>query len=74
MEKYKESGFKEDQVVYIIKEIAYGVQALNNLNPPLIHRDLKLENILLHQKRFKLCDFGACSSLIVPLNENFKEK
>jgi AP2-associated kinase len=25
------------------------------------HRDLKLENVLLHDKRFKLCDFGSAT-------------
>ncbi|MFM7851090.1 MAG: protein kinase domain-containing protein [Flammeovirgaceae bacterium] len=26
------------------------------------HRDLKLENVLLHEKKFKLCDFGSAAS------------
>ena len=28
------------------------------MNPPLVHRDLKIENVLLNNKTFKLCDFG----------------
>lgn len=31
-------------------------------NPPVLHRDLKVENILiLNQDHFKLCDFGSSS-------------
>lgn len=26
------------------------------------HRDLKIENVLLEDKKFKLCDFGSSSS------------
>ena len=38
------------------------------------HRDLKIENILLHMKRFKICDFGACSKLTVKADMKYKEK
>jgi AP2-associated kinase len=26
------------------------------------HRDIKIENVLLNNKKFKLCDFGSASS------------
>jgi len=36
---------------------------MHYLKPPLLHRDLKVENVLItstgHSKRFKLCDFGS---------------
>ena len=28
---------------------------------PISHRDIKIENVLLHNKQFKLCDFGSAS-------------
>lgn len=34
----------------------------------ITHRDLKIENVLLENKKFKLCDFGSCSKEIL----NFK--
>ena len=40
------------------------------MKPPITHRDLKIENILLNQKRFKLCDFGSCSTDYVDLTYN----
>ena len=55
-----------------MKDIVNGVKTLNEKG--LAHRDLKLENILLHMKRFKLCDFGACSDLVVGGEVNSKEK
>jgi len=50
-------------MLYVMKDICSGVKVLHDKS--LAHRDLKLENILLHLKRFKICDFGACSNLHV---------
>ncbi|CAG2106489.1 unnamed protein product [Medioppia subpectinata] len=50
----------------IFKEILECVQYLHELDPPVIHRDLKPDNILINPKcrsnRFvKLCDFGLAT-------------
>ena len=44
-----------------------GIKVLHSMKPPITHRDLKIENILLNQKRFKLCDFGSCSTDYIDL-------
>lgn len=49
----------EKTVVQFMKEIISSVQYLHSFDPPIIHRDIKLENILLdHDNKAKLGDFG----------------
>lgn len=41
----------------ILYEIALGVNFLHNMNPPLVHHDLKTQNILLDGEfHVKVCD------------------
>nr|XP_057937907.1 receptor-interacting serine/threonine-protein kinase 2-like isoform X2 [Doryrhamphus excisus] len=43
----------------ILYEIALGVNFLHNMNPPLLHHDLKTQNILLDSEfHVKIADFG----------------
>nr|XP_020442407.1 receptor-interacting serine/threonine-protein kinase 2 isoform X2 [Monopterus albus] len=43
----------------IVYEIALGVNFLHNMNPPLLHHDLKTQNILLDGEiHVKIADFG----------------
>lgn len=50
------------QSVYdIFSQLLQGVNALHNHKPSVVHRDLKLENILFGQDdNVRLCDFGSC--------------
>jgi AP2-associated kinase len=53
----------ESEILKIFTDVAEGVACMHYLQPPLLHRDLKVENVLISSnsttKRFKLCDFGS---------------
>ncbi|KAI5459841.1 hypothetical protein BGZ63DRAFT_359183 [Mariannaea sp. PMI_226] len=55
----------EPEILNIFTDIAEGVACMHYLKPPLLHRDLKVENVLIttqgNAKRFKLCDFGSAA-------------
>jgi len=55
----------EPEIVKIFTDVAEGVACMHYLKPPLMHRDLKVENILIStdskSKTFKLCDFGSAA-------------
>ena len=43
-------------------DIAQGLQYLHSLTPPLLHLNLKPQNVLLFDDRAKLCDYGTVTS------------
>uniref|UniRef100_A0A8C6VPP9 Receptor-interacting serine/threonine-protein kinase 2 n=1 Tax=Naja naja TaxID=35670 RepID=A0A8C6VPP9_NAJNA len=53
----------------ILYEIALGVNYLHNLSPPLMHHDLKTQNILLDSEfHVKIADFGLSKWRIVSMS------
>ena len=55
----------EPEILEIFSDVAQGVACMHYLTPPLLHRDLKVENVLIAStglsRRYKLCDFGSAA-------------
>ncbi len=60
----------EPEILNIFSDVAEGVACMHYLKPPLLHRDLKVENVLITAtttsggstaRKFKLCDFGSAA-------------
>ncbi|GIK02470.1 hypothetical protein Aspvir_006526 [Aspergillus viridinutans] len=53
----------EPEIIKIFSDVAEGVACMHYLKPPLLHRDLKVENVLISFQGktplYKLCDFGS---------------
>lgn len=54
----------EPEILKIFGDVAEGVACMHYLKPPLLHRDLKVENVLISKSEsgstmYKLCDFGS---------------
>ncbi|KZV25339.1 hypothetical protein F511_24566 [Dorcoceras hygrometricum] len=55
--------FDEKQVLTIFRDVCNAVFAMHCHSPPIAHRDLKAENLLLGSDGlWKLCDFGSTST------------
>lgn len=64
-------GFSEIEVLQIFCDIAEAVSRLHHCQTPIIHRDLKVENILQNDSGdFVLCDFGSATGKILNSKTN----
>ncbi|XP_030050328.1 cyclin-G-associated kinase [Microcaecilia unicolor] len=53
-----------DTVLKIFYQSCRAVQHMHKQKPPIIHRDLKVENLLIsNQGTIKLCDFGSATTI-----------
>ncbi|XP_067339740.1 AP2-associated protein kinase 1 isoform X2 [Channa argus] len=63
MNQRLQTGFTEAEVLQIFCDTCDAVSRLHQQKTPIIHRDLKVENILLHDKGYYvLCDFGSATN------------
>ena len=55
----------EPEILKIFSDVAEGVACMHYLKPPLLHRDLKVENVLISStslvRTYKVCDFGSAA-------------
>lgn len=59
-------GFSEQEVMKIFCDIIEGVSRLHHCQTPIIHRDLKVENVLQSDNGdFVLCDFGSATGKVL---------
>ncbi|XP_053958409.1 uncharacterized protein LOC128863321 isoform X1 [Anastrepha ludens] len=59
-------GFTEQEVLTVFCDISEAVSRLHFCQTPIIHRDLKVENILQNDAgNFVLCDFGSATAKIL---------
>ncbi|ODV95278.1 hypothetical protein PACTADRAFT_42141, partial [Pachysolen tannophilus NRRL Y-2460] len=57
----------EPEILKIMSDITEALCIMHALNPPLIHRDIKIENVLISGNGdYKLCDFGSASGVLRP--------
>eukprot|EP00117_Sycon_ciliatum_P045490 scpid75667/ scgid32691/ AP2-associated protein kinase 1; Adaptor-associated kinase 1 len=61
----------EPQVLRIFYDVVKAIASLHQSETPVIHRDLKVENVLIQGDLYKLCDFGSCTrTTVTPSLEN----
>ncbi|XP_044754346.1 cyclin-G-associated kinase isoform X2 [Coccinella septempunctata] len=63
--KVRTSAFDIETIVKIFYQTCLAVSHMHSQQPKIIHRDLKIDNLLLNADGFiKLCDFGSATSEI----------
>ncbi|KAJ2089513.1 Ark- serine/threonine protein kinase [Coemansia sp. RSA 986] len=61
-------GLDERTILHIFCDMCKAVAHMHYQDPPQLHRDLKVENILISGNSYKLCDFGSTSTRIIAPN------
>lgn len=73
MNAHLRDRLSEDQVLHIFADVCQGLAVMHHLHPPLLHRDLKIENVLISPAPaddpnrgaiYKLADFGSAAPLL----------
>lgn len=66
MNERLQTGFSEPEVMAIFCDMCEAVSRLHHCQTPIIHRDLKVENILFNDTgHYVLCDFGSATAKVL---------
>lgn len=61
-----------DVVCRVFWQVCQAVHHMHMQSPPIIHRDLKIENLLIgHDGKLKLCDFGSATKTVYQPNDSW---
>jgi serine/threonine protein kinase len=62
-ELVRERTLSLDEILSIFSQICNAVLSLHSQRAPIAHRDIRMENIILHENgQWKLGDFGSCTT------------
>ncbi|KAF7731215.1 hypothetical protein EC973_000630 [Apophysomyces ossiformis] len=62
MNRRLQQRLTEPEILKIFSDVCEALAYMHYCNPPVLHRDLKVENILiLSHDHYKLCDFGSAA-------------
>lgn len=62
-----QNRLQEFEILNIMSQVTQGIAAMHALQPALLHRDIKIENVLIsHNGDYKVCDFGSVCGVIRP--------
>ncbi|KAL0087296.1 kinase-like domain-containing protein [Phycomyces blakesleeanus] len=62
MNRRLQQRLTEPEIIKIFSDVCEALAYMHYCTPPVLHRDLKVENILiLSQDHYKLCDFGSAA-------------
>ena len=65
----------EDECWKLIRDVAEGLAYLHEKTPPIIHQDIKPDNILISdENRYMITDFGISTRIRSTINRNKKNK
>jgi len=72
MERFETQKLSYKQLLQMFFHISRAVLHMHSQKTPIAHRDLKLENVLLHRGSgmFKLCDFGSVTTVAKAFDPN----
>lgn len=72
---HRSKPLEVEQVIQIFYQICKAVQHMHEQEPPIIHRDLKVENCLLTASGLiQLCDFGSATTKVYLPDESWTVK